>query len=182
MTIFAGNGKKGNADGVGSEATFNYPIDLALDSVGNVFVLDQRNRLIRKISPAGVVTKFATTSPSEYEFAYGIATDKNDNVYVSYNSGIVRKVSTAGVFTAIAGPGQSGLADGAVGVSRFAQPSGLATDRRGNVYVADFGNKVIRKVFPDGRTVIFAGSGKMGHDDGIASEATFSSPTDLNRR
>jgi sugar lactone lactonase YvrE len=71
------------------------------------------------------------------------------------------------------------LADGAVGVSRFAQPSGLATDRRGNVYVADFGNKVIRKVFPDGRTVIFAGSGKMGHDDGIAAEASFSSPTAL---
>jgi sugar lactone lactonase YvrE len=179
VTIFAGNGKKGNADGVGSEATFNYPIDLALDSLGNIFVLDQRNRLIRKISPAGVVTKFASTSPSEYEFAYGITSDKNDNLYVSYNSGIVRKVSTTGEFMAIAGPGQSGLVDGPVGVSRLAQPSGLATDRGGNVYVADFGNKAIRKVFPDGRTVIFAGSGKMGHDDGIAAEATFSSPTAL---
>jgi sugar lactone lactonase YvrE len=179
VTIFAGNGKKGNADGMGSEATFNYPIDLALDSAGNVFVLDQRNRLIRKISPAGIVTKFASTSPSEYEFAYGITSDKNDNIYVSYNSGIVRKVSTTGEFMAIAGPGQSGLVDGPVGVSRLAQPSGLATDRSGNVYVADFGNRVIRKVFPDGQTVIFAGSGKMGHDDGIASEATFSSPTAL---
>jgi sugar lactone lactonase YvrE len=179
VTVFAGNGKKGNADGVGSEATFNYPIDLALDSVGNVFVLDQRNHLIRKISAAGVVSKFATTSPSEYEFAYGITSDKYDNLYISYNSGIVRKVSTSGEFVAIAGPGQSGLVNGPVGVSRLAQPSGLATDRNGNVYVADFGNKVIRKVFPDGRTVIFAGSGKMGHDDGIAAEASFSSPTAL---
>jgi sugar lactone lactonase YvrE len=179
VTIFAGNGKKGNADGVGSEATFNYPIDLALDSVGNIFVLDQRNRLIRKISPAGAVTKFSSTSSSATEVAYGITIDKNDNIYVSYNSGIVRKVSTTGEFVAIAGPGESGLVDGPIGVSRLAEPSGLATDRSGNVYVADFGNRVIRKVFPDGRTVIFAGSGRMGHDDGIASEATFSSPTAL---
>jgi len=177
VTTLAGNGKLGNADGVGGEATFNHPVDLALDDLGNVFVLDQRNRLIRKISPGGSVRTLGFSSTNEYELAYGIASDKNNNIYVSYNSGIIRKVSTTtGEFIALAGPGQSGLVDGPVGVSRLARPSGLATDRSGNVYVADSGNNVVRKVFPDGRTVIFAGSGKMGHDDGIASEATFSRP------
>jgi sugar lactone lactonase YvrE len=179
VTTLAGNGKVGNADGLGGEATFNYPIDLSLDDLGNVFVLDQRNRLIRKISPGGVVTTFASTSSTEFEFAYGITSDKNNNLYVSYNSGIVRKVSSTGNFKAIAGPGLPGLVDGPTGVSRLAEPSGLATDRGGNIYVADFGNRVIRKVFPDGRTVVFAGSGKIGHDDGIATEATFSGPRAL---
>ena len=52
-------------------------------------------------------------------------------------------------------------------------------DRNGNVYVADAGNNVIRKIFPDGRTVVFAGSGKMGYADGKSFEATFSMPTAL---
>jgi streptogramin lyase len=59
------------------------------------------------------------------------------------------------------------------------EPSGLATDRNGNIYVADSRNNVIRKVSPDRRTVVFAGSGKSGYADGKGSEATFSRPIAL---
>jgi sugar lactone lactonase YvrE len=181
VTTLAGSGERGREDGKGRAASFSDPIDLTLDTQGNVLVLDRINQLIRKITPDGVVTSVASAPPDrmQYEFPYGIAVDKAGALYVAYNSGIVRKSLPGGEVLVIATPAASGLVDGPTGVSRLNAPTGLATDQNGNIYVADTENNVVRKILPDGRTEVLAGSGKPGHADGGSSEASFTRPEAL---
>jgi DNA-binding beta-propeller fold protein YncE len=100
------------------------------------------------------------------------------NVYVADGPHTIRKVTTAGVVTTVAGSaGVRGSADGTGGVARFNSPVGVIVGTDGNIYVADSGNHTIRKVTPAGVVATIAGTAlRAGSADGIGSSAVFSEP------
>lgn len=110
----------------------------------------------------------------------GVALDSAGNLYVADTENhTIRKITPAGAVTTLAGSsGLSGAADGVGAAARFDQPAGLATDRDGNVYVADRGRWTIRKITPTGLVTTLAGggSGSGWGQDGIGTQATFSQP------
>ena len=156
VTTLAGNGTQGFADGTGSAARFNYPYGITVDGQGNVFVADEQNHSIRKITPAGVVTTLAgngtigfvngNVSVAKFSFPSGVVIDGQGNMYVADRGNhSIRKITPAGIVSTVAGTTQ-GFADGDAGTARFNQPYGLALDAQGNIYVADYLNFRIRKI------------------------------------
>jgi gliding motility-associated-like protein len=190
VTTLAGNGSIGSSDGIGSQASFFHPAGLAVDKAGNVFVADEDNNTIRKITPAGVVTTFAGSGnagavdgigrAASLWFPCGIALDADENLYVAeYNNHIIRKISPAGVVTTFAGSTTAGFADGTASNARFRNPISVAVDPDGNVYVADRLNQKIRKITPGGMVSTLAGSGLQGAADGPPAAASFNYPTSI---
>ncbi len=191
FTTFAGPaGGPGSFDGNGAAVRFNSPTGVATDSGGNVYVADRNNSTIRKITPAGVVTTLAgsalligsadgTGSAARFNFPTGVATDSG-NVYVADTEAhTIRKITSAGLVTTLAGSaGLSGSADGTGSAARFYHPTGVATDSGGNIYVAEYLNHAIRKITPAGVVTTLAGSaGLIGSADGTGSAARFNFPT-----
>jgi sugar lactone lactonase YvrE len=192
VTTLAGSvGITGSTDGTGTAARFHSPSSVAVDSAGGVFVADEFNHTIRKVTAAGVVTTLAgtagmtgsvdgTSTVAHFYFPDGVAVDSAGNVYVAdgYNS-TIRKVTAAGVVTTLAGAaGIVGSADGTGAAARFYIPSGVAVDSAGNVYVADKYNHIIRKVTAAGVATTLAGTaGMMGSADGTGTAARFDYPT-----
>src|SRR5207245_2370200 len=185
FTTLAGAASIGSADGTGSAARFYFPTGVATDSSANVYVADQYNHTIRKITPAGVVTTLAglagnpgrgdgTGSAARFNYPSGVATDSSGNVYVAdpYNH-TIRKITPAGVVTTLAGLAENpGSADGTGSAARFSAPWGVATDSSGNVYVADTFNYTIRKITPAGVVTTLAGlAGNPGTHDGTGRAA-----------
>ncbi|HWD92584.1 MAG TPA: NHL repeat-containing protein [Verrucomicrobiae bacterium] len=180
----------GSADGTNSTARFYDPFDVAADSSGNVYVADNGNNTIRKITPAGVVTTLAglagasgsvdgANSVARFNGPSGVAVDSSGNVYVAdSNNDTIRKVTPEGEVTTLAGlAGAFGNADGANSAARFNAPFGVAVDSTGNVYVGDSGNQTIRKITPAGVVTTLAGlAGNLGGDDGEGSAARFDFP------
>ncbi len=181
----------GSADGTGSAARFSGPCGVAVDSAGIVYVADNGNCTIRKVTPGGVVTTLAgltgiggsadgTGSAARFYIPYGAAVDSAGNVYVAdtYNL-TVRKVTPGGVVTTLAGlAGVWGSADGTGSAARFQQPGGVAVDSADNVYVADTWNNTIRKVTPGCAVTTVAGlAGTSGSADGTGSAARFWGPS-----
>ena len=174
---------QGFTNGTGTVAQFNNPHGVATDLNGNVYVADLGNDKIRKITPNGDVTTFAGTTDgyldgagtvAEFTTPIAVATDKNGNVYVvDYSK--VRKITPSGVVTTLAGS-ISGFAEGVGTVAKFWQPNGISTDLNGNVYVADTGNKKIRKITPSGDVTTFAGT-TQGFTDGAGTVAKFYTPS-----
>ncbi len=108
---------------------------------------------------------------------YGIVADHQGNVFVSDagENNKIRKISVEGVVSTFAGSTE-GYVDGIVAKAKFNTPSGLALDADGNIYVADTGNNVIRKITPNGTVSTLAGSGVAGYLDGNAHSAQFNGP------
>jgi sugar lactone lactonase YvrE len=194
VTTFAGAAFQfGSTDGTGSAARFFLPYGVAVDSAGNVYVADGGNQLIRKITPAGVVTTIAgsalqsgtadgTGSAARFNTPWGIAVDSSGNIYVSDSaSNTIRKITSAGAVTTIAGTaGATGSADGTGAAARFNQPRGLSVGASGNIYVADYGNSVLRQITPAGVVTTIAGSaGVVGAIDSVGSSARFYDTTDV---
>lgn len=189
-TTIAGSGLVGAVNGTGTNASFNNPFGVATDPLGNLYVVDHLNNLIRKITPAGVVTTFAGSgaigkqdgigTAASFNNPTGIAVDRAGNVYVAdVSNNLIRKITPAGVVTTLAGSGASGSADGQGTAASFNNPSGLAVDAAGNLYVADLLNNKIRKITPGGLVTTLAGTGFSGAQDGDGSSATFNQPDGL---
>ena len=192
VTTLAGTaGMPGSSDGTGAAAGFKFPMSVATDSAGNVYVADALNDTIRKVTPAGVVTTLAgspgvygsadgTGAAAQFNTPQGVATDAAGNVYVAdWLNQIIRKITPAGVVTTLAGTaGMRGSADGMGAAARFYEPEAVATDSAGNVYVADGSNNVVRKITPDGMVTTLAGSAAvMGSADGTGAAASFDNPS-----
>jgi len=191
VTTLAGSALNppGSTDGTGSAAQFSEPFGVATDSSNNVYVADTSNNTIRKITPDGVVTTFAgspgaygsvngTGSAARFAIPFGIATDSSNNLYVACKGDDeIRKITPARVVTTLAGHFANGSSDGPGSTAIFQQPSGLATDSSGNVYVADTVNDTVRKITPAGLVTTLAGlAGTHGSADGTGSAARFFAP------
>jgi len=188
-TTYAGSGNTGSVDGVGIAAEFFYPTATALDSQGNLFVVDSFNHTIRKISPAQVVTTFAgsagnygftnaTGAAAAFEYPRGIAIDSDDNLYVadSYNNQI-RKITPSAAVTTFAGSTTHSSSNGIGGAAGFHRPTAIAIDAAGFFYVTDHFNNTIRKISPTASVTTLAGSpGNAGSADGTGAAARFYRP------
>ena len=168
VNFFAGNGTYGySGDGgaaTSAELTYNYGV--AKDSVGNVYIADTSNCLVRKVTAGGTISTFAgllvnnsprcgytgdggSATSAELYNPYGIAVDSKGNVYLTdYVEDVVRKVS-GGVITTIAGIGglQGYSGDGGAATSALLYgPTSLAVDPAGNVFIADTNNCRVREI------------------------------------
>ncbi|NVM62239.1 RHS repeat-associated protein [Mucilaginibacter sp. SG538B] len=190
VTTLAGSGSQGFTNGTGTAASFYHPVGLAADASGNIYVADEDNNAIRKITPAGVVTTFAgsgaqgsadgTGSSASFYYPCGVAVDGSGNVYVAdaFNNKI-RKITSAGVVSTLAGSGTASSVDGTGTGATFNQPFSVVTDASGNIYVADRVGAKIRKVTPTGVVTTLAGSGTASFADGTGTAASFNAPTGL---
>ena len=122
-----------------------------------------------------------TGDKSRFSNPWGLTADRQGNVYVAdYNNNQIRKITQAGVVTALAGSNTTrGNADGTGKHASFSGPRGVAVDQAGTVYVADTGNNSIRKVTPDGVVTTLAGGGEPGFADGTGAQARFNGPIGL---
>jgi len=120
-----------------------------------------------------------TGAAARFNGPFGVAADSTGNVYVSdRGNNTIRKITPAGLVTTLAGKvGATGSTDGTGAAASFDYPSGIATDRAGNVYVADYGNRTIRKITPAGVVTTLAGrAGARGSNDGVGAAARFDGP------
>lgn len=183
-------GSSGNTNGTGSAARFVSPVSVTADVATNVYLADNGNNTIRKVTPAAVVTTLAglpgtfgsangTGSTARFNLPSGAAVDSAGNVYVAdTGNSTIRKVTSAGKVTTLAGTaGKTGSKNDKGSAARFLYPSGVAVDRAGYIYVADTGNNVIRKVTPAGAVTTLAGlAGSAGYVNTNGSAARFSAP------
>ena len=175
----AGTGDQGFSNGINGFATFRYPYSVAVDAAGNVYVSDEYNFAIRKITPAGTTTTFAgngvqgfrdNADPGQAEFGLPAAMtiDNAGNLYVAdILNKALRKITPAGVVSTLAVD------------TTFKVASGLSVDNGGTIYVAANGLLKIRKVSPTGVISDVAGNGASGYRDGPAGFAEFKTASDV---
>jgi uncharacterized protein (TIGR03437 family) len=147
---------------------------MARDGAGNVYIADSSNENVRKVNTAGIITTIAGNGipastgdggpaiQASLNNPQGIAVDAAGNVYISEMSGNrIRRVSTDGTITTIAGNGRAGFSgDGSAAVNAMLwKPAGLAVDSMGNLLVSDTGNFRLRRIAADGTITTIAGSG-----------------------
>jgi sugar lactone lactonase YvrE len=194
ITTFAGNGYHGySGDGqLATTASLNGPAGLVVDSSGNLYIEDNNNEVIRKVDNTTLTITTVVGKPfggfggdggpaneALLQDPQGLAIDVQGNLYIadSGNSRIREVSAVTGIITTVAGNGIPGFAgDGGPATSaELEYPVGVAVDGSGNLYIADTGNNVVRKVSSSGIITTIAGTGGFGYsgDNGPALDATF---------
>ena len=195
ITTFAGTGAAGyTGDGLAAtNATFNIPIDITVDNIGNAYIVDNVNSVIRKVDTFGIITTFAGNGSVGYSGDHGPATaakiywpdrishDDIGNIYIAdAQNNVIRKVDTSGIITTVAGTGTPGFSGdgGPATAAELNWVLGIAFDGNGNMYIADGNNHRVRKVTPAGIISTFAGNGiyGTGGDLGPATGASLELP------
>ena len=181
VSVFAGSGLEGHADGMGTLAQFNQPHDLTIDNGGNIYVLEYQNFNIRKITPAGQVSTLVQLSNNfDAGSSSAICVDNIGNLYLVHQN-TIKKITPNGNVSDIAGSYLNfGFADGYGSSALFNFPRDIAVDINGFIYVADTGNNRIRKITSWGEVTTIAGSGIAGYaDSNSTSTAQFNGPSGL---
>ena len=188
VVVMAGS-DEGFRDGSPAEAQFNTPSAIAIDKDNNIVIADTSNNRIRKLTAEGRVITVAGTgdagfadgaaSDAQFDGPIGVAVDKQGNIFVAdaYNDRI-RQISADGNVTTIAGAGSPGFSDAGAADALFDTPCGVAVDDEGNVFVADTGNRAIRKITAQGEVITIAGN-EQAIADGQSSEIGFSRPVGI---
>lgn len=184
----AGIGTPGFADGNKEVAQFQSGNYIIADALGNLYVSDAGNNRIRKISVSGQVTTIAGTgipgykdgsvATAQFNFPGGIAIDKQGNLYIiDRGNFLIRKITSAGEVSTVAGSGVQGDKDGNSGEAQFnLDTRDIAIDDLGNLYLSD--RDRIRKINPEGIVSTIAGS-TSGYNDGDGTSAKFNFPNGL---
>ena len=168
------------------------PQATAVDAAGNLYIADTNNNVVREVNAKGVISTIAGTgtagssgdggaaTAAQLNAPQGIAVDAAGNVYIADTANAkVRRIS-GGTISTVAGngtPGYSGDGGGAAS-AMLNTPVGLAIDSAGNLYIADSGNNVVRKVSTGGTISTFAGNGSQGYsgNGGAAAAAQLNAP------
>jgi uncharacterized protein (TIGR03437 family) len=198
ISTVAGNGTFGYSGdgGKATAAVLQFPTGVAVDSSGNLYIADQDNHVIRKVTAAGIISTYAgngtegfsgdggAAANAELNFPSGVALDANGDLYIADSSnGRIRKV-TSGSISTVAGGGTLYPGNGAQATSvQLRNPVGVTIDVQGNIYIADgavIGNRV-QKVTPSGVITTVAGNGVKGFtgDQGQAVNAEVAEPDDV---
>ena len=180
--------------GPASAAKLKTPQSMVKDAAGNLYIADAGNFRVRKINTAGIISTIAGTGTPGFSgdggpataaqllTVTGICIDGAGNLYVAdLGNQRVRKISTSGIITTVAGDGTVGyFGDGGAATSaQLNQPSDVAIDAAGNLYIADKANNRVRKVTSSGTITTYAGYASVGYsgDGGAATDAQLNSPT-----
>ncbi len=192
-STFAGSRTAGFVNGASNKARFNQPSKIIIDQQGNLFVSEEGNNVIRKISTDGIVSTFAGSGKegkennskgtvASFHGPSGMAFDTKGNLYVAdiFNHQI-RKISAGGEVSVYAGNGKQGFVNASFAINAsFAFPVALAMDGEENLLVVDEGNHAIRKISKQGVVSTIAGSGIAGfHDDTNGLKASFNQPNGI---
>ncbi|HTQ51918.1 MAG TPA: hypothetical protein VMJ12_14505, partial [Candidatus Acidoferrales bacterium] len=202
ITTVAGNGVWGYSGdgGAATNASFLFPIDVTVDSSGNLFIADQDNHRVREVNTNGIITTVVGNGMTGYagdggaatnaslKFPRGITLDAAGNLFVvDSGSCVIRKVDTNGIITTMAGNGTAGYSGdgGAATNASLNQPNSVAVDALGNLFIADSGNGIIRRVDTTGLITTVAGNSRTNQygfvggysgDGGAATNASLYYP------
>ncbi len=194
ITTVAGGGSANPGDGGPATSALLSNIEgLALDGAGNIYFAEWQGNRIRKVSPSGIITTIAGNGNYGYSGDGGLATnaqlgtpfavtvDTAGGIYIAdYANNRVRKVSSNGVITTVAGNGIAGYSGdgGPATTAQLFGPTGVAVDASGNVYIADSVNNRIREVFQNGSITTVAGNGTYDYngDGGLATSVGLDGP------
>ncbi|NVJ45933.1 MAG: hypothetical protein HWE07_02365, partial [Cytophagia bacterium] len=191
VETFAGSGNATNLNGQGVNASFGSVGDIAIDNNDNVFVGVSAAHVLKKIDKEGNVTTYAgilgvggSVDGSLQEATFGhftaITFDKDGNLFVVDGSERkIRKISTEGLVTTVAGSGVDAVVNGSASEAAFSSPVDIAVDSHGNLFIAETNDHTIRKIDTDGNVSTFAGSGLSGFVNANGVDAYFNSPTSL---
>jgi len=195
VNTFAGTGVSGYSGdgGLATAAQIANSYGVVKDSLGNVFIADTYNHIVRKIDTSGKITTFAgvpdrcgytgdggAATSAELCYPYGLALDGSNNLYIADQSNHVVREVVAGTINTIAGTNRAGYAgDGGPATSaQLWNPEGVAVDKAGNVFIADTTNCRIRRIDVVTKIITtFAGSGACTFSgDGIATANALNAP------
>ncbi len=191
VSTIAGSTTNGFANGTGAAAMFDGPGAMVFNPMaGSLYITDNYNNLIRTVTTAGVVGSLTngtlgyangTLSSALFYGPKGMCVDATGNTYVAdMGNNVIRKITPNGTITTFAGTGVAGYLDGTGTGAMFNSPQAVAVDASGNVYVADRGNNMIRKITSAGVVSSIAGypasAGGLGYLDATAGVAKFNYP------
>jgi uncharacterized protein (TIGR03437 family) len=179
--------------GAATSAQLHGPTALALDSAGNLYIADTQNNRIRMVNKSGIITTVAGGGPNNgvigdgglatsanLNSPRGLMVDSAGNLYIAdAGNNRVRKVTTNGIINTVAGNGTTGMSgmvgDGGAAINAsLSVPVGMALDSSGNLYIADSGDNLIRKVTTNGTIESIAGNGESGFSQGDENLAIYS--------
>ncbi|GAB3993629.1 hypothetical protein GCM10028807_29380 [Spirosoma daeguense] len=199
ISTIAGNGVYGYSGdgGAATNAQLGFPHGIAVDRIGNIFIADRQSQRIRKVSSDGIISTIAGNGQFGFNGdgglainasllePFGVAVDSIGNIFIADRSNArIRKVSTNGIITTVAGNGQTGFnGDGGLAINaQLGFPHDVAVDNKGNLFFNDLANKRIRKVSPAGIISTVAGNGTSGFsgDGDLAINASLNSPSGIS--
>lgn len=198
ISTVAGSGTAGFSGdgGPAVRAQLNYPLGVTVDSAGALYVSDHSNNRVRKVTTDGTISTIAGTGVAGFKGddgpavaaqlnrPYALAVNDAGVLFITDgNNHRVRKVTTDGTISTIAGTGTAGYSgdSGPATSARLNLPLGVVVDSADNLYISDYNNHRVRRVAPDGEITTIAGKGTAGFggDGGPATAAQLSNPFGL---
>jgi streptogramin lyase len=191
-STFAGDTATGNLDGTATAARFSSIWGMTIDTSNNLYVTDNGNNNIRKITSLGVVTTFAgsttglsgsangTGTAATFSQPASLAFDSSGNLFVTeFGNHMIRKITSTGVVTTFAGSTTSGSTDGTGIAASFSNPLGIVIDTTDCIYVVDQNNNMVRKVTSAGVVTTIIGTTTSGNTNGVGTSALLKTPNGI---